>query len=227
MLDLLSEVSGLPLVRWRIPHAVALAWGYVDVSLAAVDRRHVPVATPTSARLSRRREAFSSAKAIRELGFPQTPAREALRKAVEWYRANGYAPPAPGQRSTGATADDIPGEEGTMKAVVFDYDLPRIVAAMAAGKVNRQGLPRLHRRRRRLKDVPEPVLLGDDWTVVRTALCGICGSDTKLVFIDADMDNPLSGLVSFPCIPGHEVVGVVEKVGPGGDTRRGRATAWR
>ncbi len=95
MLDLLSEVSGLPLVRRRIPHALALAWGYVDVSVAAVDRRHVPVATPTSARLSRRRESFTSAKAVRELGFPQTPAREALRKAVEWYRANGYAPPAP------------------------------------------------------------------------------------------------------------------------------------
>jgi threonine dehydrogenase-like Zn-dependent dehydrogenase len=49
--------------------------------------------------------------------------------------------------------------------------------------------------------------------VLRTALCGICGSDTKLIFLDAEMDNPLSGLVSFPCIPGHEVVGVVEKVG--------------
>lgn len=92
MLDMLSEVSGLPPVRWRIPHALALAWGYLDVSLAAIDRRRVPVATPTSARLSRRRESFSSAKAVRELGFPQTPAREALRKAVEWYRANGYAP---------------------------------------------------------------------------------------------------------------------------------------
>jgi len=92
MLDILSDVSGLPSVRWRIPHALALAWGYLDVSLAAIDRRRVPVATPTSARLSRRRESFSSAKAVRELGFPQTPAREALRKAVEWYRANGYAP---------------------------------------------------------------------------------------------------------------------------------------
>jgi len=29
---------------------------------------------------------------VRELGLPQTPARVALRKAVEWYRAHGYAP---------------------------------------------------------------------------------------------------------------------------------------
>jgi len=213
MLDLLSEVSGLPLVRWRIPHALALTWGYVDVSLAAVDRRRVPVATPTSARLSWRREAYTSAKAVRELGFPQTPAREALRKAVEWYRANGYAPPAPHTGLTRRSADDVLRLERAMKAVVFDYDLPRIVYAKAAGKLSPQAyLSALGPTR--LQDVPEPSLLGDDWTIVRTTLCGVCGSDTKLHFLDADMDNPLSGLVSFPCIPGHEVVGVVEKVGP-------------
>jgi threonine dehydrogenase-like Zn-dependent dehydrogenase len=100
-----------------------------------------------------------------------------------------------------------------MKAVVFDYDLPRIVYAKAAGKLS----PRAYLSAlgpTKLQDVPEPSLPADDWTIVRTALCGICGSDTKLHFLDADMDNPLSGLVSFPCIPGHEVVGVVEKVGP-------------
>jgi dihydroflavonol-4-reductase len=92
VLDILAEVSGRPPVRFRIPHAVALAWAYVDVALARLSLRHVPTATPETARLSRQREYFASHKAIRELGFPQTPAREALRKAVEWYRANGYAP---------------------------------------------------------------------------------------------------------------------------------------
>ena len=37
-------------------------------------------------------EFFDPAKAVRELGLPQTPPREALRKAVAWYRAHGYAP---------------------------------------------------------------------------------------------------------------------------------------
>jgi dihydroflavonol-4-reductase len=27
---------------------------------------------------------------VRELGLPQTPVAEALRRAVEWFRANGY-----------------------------------------------------------------------------------------------------------------------------------------
>jgi hopanoid-associated sugar epimerase len=239
MLDLLAAVSGMPPTRWRIPHAVAQAWACVDVGLATVNRRHVPVATPTSARLSRRRESFTSAKAVRELGFPQTPAREALRKAVEWYRVNGYAPPGPamsgdsppaqrptvtpfglpqqGQPAVAASKPPMPRtsacKEEMMHAVVFDYSLPRIVSA----KIGRSLSPQACLSAKgptTLRDVPRPSLLANDWTIVRTALCGICGSDTKLVFLDAQMDNPLSGLVSFPCIPGHEVVGVVEEVGP-------------
>jgi len=92
VLDILAEVSGRPPVRIRIPHTVALAWAYVDVALARLNPRHIPSATPETARLSRLHEYFDSSKAVRELGLPQTPAREALRKAVEWYRANGYAP---------------------------------------------------------------------------------------------------------------------------------------
>jgi dihydroflavonol-4-reductase len=33
---------------------------------------------------------FSPAKAIRELGLPQTPPKQALADAVEWFRAKGY-----------------------------------------------------------------------------------------------------------------------------------------
>jgi dihydroflavonol-4-reductase len=33
---------------------------------------------------------FDSSRAITELGLPQTPVREALRRAVDWFRANGY-----------------------------------------------------------------------------------------------------------------------------------------
>jgi dihydroflavonol-4-reductase len=32
---------------------------------------------------------FNPAKAIRELGLPQTPPAQALADAVEWFRANG------------------------------------------------------------------------------------------------------------------------------------------
>jgi dihydroflavonol-4-reductase len=92
ILDILADISGRPRVRLRIPHWVALIFAYVDVAMARLNPRRTPAATPEKVRLSRRYEWFDSGNAVRELGLPQTSAREALRKAVEWYRAHGYAP---------------------------------------------------------------------------------------------------------------------------------------
>ena len=92
ILDLLAEVSGRPPVGLRIPHWVAQCWAYVDVTMAKLNPQRTPAATPDKVRLARRCEFFDPGKAVRELGLPQTPARVALRKAVEWYRAHGYAP---------------------------------------------------------------------------------------------------------------------------------------
>lgn len=92
VLDVLAEVSRRPRVRLRIPHWVALAWSYVDVAAARLNPQRIPTATPEKVRLSRRYEYFDPGKAVRELGLPQTPVREALGRAVEWYRAHGYAP---------------------------------------------------------------------------------------------------------------------------------------
>jgi dihydroflavonol-4-reductase len=92
VLDDLAEISGRPAVRLRIPHFVTFLWAYLDINLARIFPDRVPSATPETARLSYHYEFFDSSKAVQELGFPQHPAYEALQKAVEWYRANGYAP---------------------------------------------------------------------------------------------------------------------------------------
>jgi len=92
VLDLLAEISGRPPARFRIPHSVALAWSYVDVALAGLNPRRVPAATPEKVRLSRRHEFYDPGKAVRELGLPQTPARDGLGEAVAWYLTHGYAP---------------------------------------------------------------------------------------------------------------------------------------
>jgi len=92
LLDLLDAIDSHPRTRLHIPHAVAQAWSYVERAVARINPRHIPAATPEKVRLARRYEFFDSGKAVRELGLPQTPAREALSKAVAWYRANGYAP---------------------------------------------------------------------------------------------------------------------------------------
>jgi dihydroflavonol-4-reductase len=92
LLDILSEVSGRPQVRLQVPHALTLGWAYVDVGLGRLNPKHIPAATPDTARLARKHMYFDPSKAVRDLGLPQTPINEALRKAVRWCRANGYAP---------------------------------------------------------------------------------------------------------------------------------------
>lgn len=106
-----------------------------------------------------------------------------------------------------------------MKALVFRYNLPRLAFARLFGTLTPRayvsfGAPI------QLEEIPEPTLPADDWAIVRTALCGICGSDVKQVFLDANFDNPLTALITFPQVLGHEAVGVIEHVGPGVRTRQ-------
>ena len=43
-----------------------------------------------------------------------------------------------------------------------------------------------------LREIPEPALPADDWVVLRTRLCGVCGSDYKQVFLNGAFDNPMT-----------------------------------
>ncbi len=68
----------------------------------------------------------------------------------------------------------------------------------------------------KIEEIPDPTLVADDWLVLRTRLCGICGSDTKQIlmdFTDAG-DNPMTALISFPQVLGHEVIADVVEKGP-------------
>ena len=49
--------------------------------------------TPQTIRMSSHHMYFDPSKAVRELGFPQTSARDALAKAVDWFKENGYCSP--------------------------------------------------------------------------------------------------------------------------------------
>jgi threonine dehydrogenase-like Zn-dependent dehydrogenase len=69
-----------------------------------------------------------------------------------------------------------------------------------------------------LQDVPEPQLLGPDWVVLESRMTGICGSDTKQVFMDMGgdaSDFSMTAFISFPQVLGHEVVANVVEIGPG------------
>ena len=49
-----------------------------------------PVVPLTAVQMARKRMYFSPARAVRELGLPQTDVREALGDAVAWFEAHGY-----------------------------------------------------------------------------------------------------------------------------------------
>lgn len=106
-----------------------------------------------------------------------------------------------------------------MQALVCDVSIPRQVVSALLGRLDKRFYLGPYSTAV-LRDIPEPELPRDDWLVLRTRLCGICGSDYKQIFLNGSMDNPMTALISFPQVLGHEVVGVVERVGPGVRHRR-------
>jgi threonine dehydrogenase-like Zn-dependent dehydrogenase len=93
-----------------------------------------------------------------------------------------------------------------VKALVFRHNLAREAAAAIGGRVD----PRAFVSRFapvRLEDVAELPLPGRDWVRVQTRFSGLCGSDIKQILLNGARDNPLTALVSFPHVLGHEVVG--------------------
>jgi len=88
---LLADITGRRAPRFRVPYALAWVSAACCEGVARVTGR--PPAVPlTAVRMSRKRMYFSPAKAIRDLGLPQTDPSLALRDAVAWFAAHGYAP---------------------------------------------------------------------------------------------------------------------------------------
>src|SRR5438046_500821 len=106
-----------------------------------------------------------------------------------------------------------------MRALVCELSVPRQVVTSLLGRIDKRFFfgpfsPAT------LRELPEPELPAPDWLTIRTRLCGICGSDYKQLFLNGNLDNPMTALISFPQVLGHEVVGVVEHVGPAVQTRK-------
>ena len=89
ILEHLGTMSGLRAPKVRIPYAVALAAGAASTGWAYVTGRE-PRAPLDGVRMSRKKMWVSHAKAASELGYTPGDARNGLRKAVDWFRANGY-----------------------------------------------------------------------------------------------------------------------------------------
>lgn len=102
-----------------------------------------------------------------------------------------------------------------MRALLFERNVARFAASRLAsslGSGRGAGIGPL-----RLVDTEAPALPGPGWLRVRPLLSGICGSD--LATLDGRSSRYFEHLVSFPFVPGHEVVGVVEADAPATEGR--------
>ncbi|MGY0692725.1 zinc-dependent alcohol dehydrogenase [Virgibacillus sp. FSP13] len=97
-----------------------------------------------------------------------------------------------------------------MKGVVYDFTIPKYIAAKAFGK----HFPSLYYGKPSalsLNHVEEPTLPNERWLKVKPIYAGVCGSDMGAIFYKTSPS--LTPFNSFPSILGHEVVGIVTDIG--------------
>ena len=89
LLQILSTLSGRPMPRVRLPHAIPYLAALADTVVSRLLNRppHIPL---EGVRLARHKMFVDSSKACRELGFLPGPIEAALERAIRWYSENGY-----------------------------------------------------------------------------------------------------------------------------------------
>jgi len=92
ILDKMSAITGIPSPTVKIPFAVAATYAFFEEWITGRIRGKEPRATLEEVRMGRKKMFASSAHAQQELDFRIVPVYPAMRAAIEWFRANGYAP---------------------------------------------------------------------------------------------------------------------------------------
>jgi len=87
--QVLEQITSLPAPKVRIPYFVALAAAHLNEAFSRFTAKP-PKAPLAGVRMAKYKMFFNPAKAIAELGLPQTPPKQALSDAVEWFGQNGY-----------------------------------------------------------------------------------------------------------------------------------------
>jgi dihydroflavonol-4-reductase len=92
ILDKMAEITGLPSPTIKIPFVVAATYAFFEEWITGRIRGREPRATFEEVRMGRKKMYASSAHAQQELGFRLLPVQPAMKSAIDWFRANGYAP---------------------------------------------------------------------------------------------------------------------------------------
>jgi dihydroflavonol-4-reductase len=88
-LEILSQVSGRPAPRLRVPHVLALGAAYADAALSRLIGRE-PQIPLEGVRMARHSMFVNAEKARAELGFSPGSLTAAFERAVRWYESSGY-----------------------------------------------------------------------------------------------------------------------------------------
>jgi dihydroflavonol-4-reductase len=103
MLDVLSNITGLPAPRLKIPHGLALGVAYANTLFSRMFLRE-PSIPVEGVKIARHMMFVDASRAQRELGFKAGPVAAALERAVRWYEANGYITKSRAKRMARAAA---------------------------------------------------------------------------------------------------------------------------
>lgn len=89
LLQQLAELTGKAAPRLRIPLAVPLAVAAIDeLVLGRLGKK--PELAFDGVRMAKEQMYYDPSKAVRELGLPQNPVRDALRDAIAWFTTHGF-----------------------------------------------------------------------------------------------------------------------------------------
>ncbi len=90
ILDILSEITGIPAPKLRCPYPLALTAAWLSETATWLTGAKEPRVPREGVYMAKRHMFFDPSKAQRELAFHPRPARVALAKAVRWFLENGY-----------------------------------------------------------------------------------------------------------------------------------------
>ena len=90
ILRMIGSLTGRRAPRLRIPYAIAWLAGFASTTVSDRVTGKAPSIPLEAVKMSRFHMYFSAAKAVHELGLPQTPPEKAFGDAVEWFSSHGY-----------------------------------------------------------------------------------------------------------------------------------------
>lgn len=90
ILRMLSELTGKSRPRIKLPRWLPLYFAYVDEFIEGKLLHRSPFLQSEAVKMAWRPMFYSPAKAVKELGLPQSPIERALEKAIRWFKENGY-----------------------------------------------------------------------------------------------------------------------------------------